>query len=259
MYNPIQFVNSDYLEQLGNKFNHIKQKTYELMKLDDDSSVLDAGCGPGIDTIILGKTIVTKGTVTGFDFDEQMVTEANRRAAGEGLFPRVSHLHCSAVSLPFENESFHSVRSERMLQHLVNPLEAISELVRVCKKGGTIVVADSDHSSLSIDCAKTETEWKLRKFRTDFLPNGYAGRSLFSQFKICGLENINMEFFSIIVNSYKMYRYFSCMDLVEKEALKQKAISIEELNTFNIFLENADNCGRFFCYITIIVASGIKA
>lgn len=145
-----------------------------------------------------------------------------------------------------------------MLQHLENPLKAVNEFVRVCKKGGLVVVADSDHSSLSIDCEDTQTEWKLRKFRAEFLPNGYAGRALFNQFKICGLKNVNLEFFSIIVNRYKMYRYFCCMDMVEQEALNQNAVSLEELYNFNNSLERSDTSDRFFGYLTIVVASGLK-
>ncbi len=43
-------------------------------------------------------------------------------------------------NLPFRDETFDEVYSRCLLEHLRNPFAALSEMKRVCKKGGRIVV-----------------------------------------------------------------------------------------------------------------------
>lgn len=44
------------------------------------------------------------------------------------------------TNLPIENESFDYVLCTEVLEHIFNPIKAINELVRICKKGGTIII-----------------------------------------------------------------------------------------------------------------------
>lgn len=254
----MHFVGSDYLKELANYSNPVKNRTFTLMNLSENSNVLDVGCGPGVDTIFLGKSVVTKGSITGIDFDHAMISEANHKSMMEGLFPRISHQQASSLNLPFRDRSFDTVRSERMLQHIKDPLTAICEMSRVCKSKGKIVIADSDHSSMSIDTNEIDTEWKLRRFRTDYLPNGYSGRSLFGQCKKVGLIQIETETHTLVVENYRLYRYMACMDIIEDAAVEQGIITNEDLNRYNRDLEAADRAGLFWAYCTIVIVSATR-
>jgi ubiquinone/menaquinone biosynthesis C-methylase UbiE len=88
------------------------------------------------------------------------------------------------MSLPFETDYFDSCRSERLFQHLSNPAQALSEMTRVTKSGGWVVVLDTDWGSLSTNSDETDIERRLARFMAEsFLQNGYSGRKLYRLFK----------------------------------------------------------------------------
>jgi hypothetical protein len=51
------------------------------------------------------------------------------------------------------------------------PERTLSEMVRVTRSDGRIVVADTDHSTMTIDTSDIDIEWKLRCFRTEIFKN----------------------------------------------------------------------------------------
>jgi SAM-dependent methyltransferase len=53
-------------------------------------------------------------------------------------------VHADALHLPFPDRSFDFVYSRFLLQHMGQACEAISEMVRVCKSGGRILLQDLD-------------------------------------------------------------------------------------------------------------------
>jgi ubiquinone/menaquinone biosynthesis C-methylase UbiE len=55
-----------------------------------------------------------------------------------------------ARALPFADGTFDACRSDRVVQHVEDPLAAVAELVRVTRLGGRVVVADPDQESLIV-------------------------------------------------------------------------------------------------------------
>src|SRR5207248_10741769 len=131
-----------------------KQLTYNWMHIQPGHSVLDVGCGPGIDTIALADLVGPSGHVVGVDVDEAMIAEANRRAEQAGYRGWCHHLQGNATSLPLETSTFDACRSERLFQHVHNPASVLVEIARVTKPGGWVVVLDADHGTWSIDTSE---------------------------------------------------------------------------------------------------------
>ncbi|MDG5814412.1 methyltransferase domain-containing protein [Chitinispirillales bacterium ANBcel5] len=247
------FVDSKYLQSLADKIRPVKIRSYELMNLKPDSIVLDVGCGPGIDTATLFTQKVNQGIVVGVDIDSNMVKAAQNATKDT---TRIGYFQANSYCLPFSHQSFDSVRSERLLQHLDQPQCAIAEMKRVCRKNGIIVVVDCDHSSLSIDTTQKDIEWKLRRSRTEQIPNGYSGRNLFRLLKKQGLCGVAIELHTIAVHSYHLFRKFSCMDEAEQKALSSGCITENELIKLNEELIDYDKKGVFTAYTVFIIASG---
>ena len=100
------------------------------------------------------------------------------------------------MSLPFETDYFDSCRSERLFQHLSNPAQALSEMTRVTKSGGWVVVLDTDWGSLSTDSDETDIERRQARFLAESsLHNGYSGRKLYRLFKQQNLVDISLRCF----------------------------------------------------------------
>lgn len=252
------YVDSKYLGILAEKLRPIKERSYALMHLEVGHRVLDVGCGPGIDTIPISKLVGSTGIVHGIDYDLEMIEKADQRAREAGVADRVMHRHGDAISLPYESDYFDSCRSERLFQHLSQPKPVLSEMFRVTRPGGWIVVLDSDHSSLSIDTADVDIEWRLRRFHADRLLNGYSGRRLFGLFRQQSLADIAVECFPIYITDYVLGRYMAAVDKTEKEAIAAGVVTKEELAEMHEKLWRADKEGTFFGYVVVIMAAGRK-
>ncbi len=109
------------------------------------SRVLEAGCGVGAQTAILA------GNSPGARFVSVDLSEESLRAAREGVaargFTNVDFHRCDIFRLPFDDESFDHVFLCFVLEHLPDPVEALTCLRRVLKRDGSITVIEGDHGS----------------------------------------------------------------------------------------------------------------
>nr|WP_319386701.1 methyltransferase domain-containing protein [uncultured Roseibium sp.] len=112
-------------------------------------SVLDIGCGFGLETLRLADEIGATGTIAGVDISPDFITEARTRAekAGTAIDYRVGDAH----DLPFATGIFDSVRAERMLIYLKDVSSALAEMKRVLKPGGRLALIEPDFSTNTIN------------------------------------------------------------------------------------------------------------
>jgi ubiquinone/menaquinone biosynthesis C-methylase UbiE len=254
------YVDPEYLRIIGNQLNHIKQRSYALMQIQSEHKLLDLGCGPGTDTIPLAQLVGVNGQVIGVDYDEGMIAEAEQCAEQAGVNTCVKHKCADAMSLPFDADYFDSCRSERLFQHLPNPEQALSEMTRVTKPGGWVVVADSDWGSLSIDSDETDIERRLARFLAESsLHNGYSGRKLYRLFKQQNLSDISFEVFPIATFNLTLARQGTQAERVEQAALKAGVITAKELLRWQTGLEQADLEGTYFSCVNVMLLAGRKS
>jgi 2-polyprenyl-3-methyl-5-hydroxy-6-metoxy-1,4-benzoquinol methylase len=97
--------------------------------------VLDVGIGSGIATQMLAEA---GANVTGIDLTEWAVDTTRRRLTAFGLEGEVRQ--ADAEQLPFAGESFDLVFSWGVIHHSSDMDRALAELVRVCRRGGRVVL-----------------------------------------------------------------------------------------------------------------------
>ena len=102
------------------------------------SSVLEAGCGVGAQTVALARSS-SGASITAIDLSESSLAEAGRKAAAAGL-TNVQFRQADIFHLPFAAEAFDHVFVCFVLEHLTHPLEALGALQSVLRKGGTMTV-----------------------------------------------------------------------------------------------------------------------
>jgi ubiquinone/menaquinone biosynthesis C-methylase UbiE len=109
------------------------------------SRVLEAGCGVGSQTVTLARNS-PNALITSIDISRVSVTEAKRKVTEAGL----SHVHfqqADIFNLPFAPRSFDHIFVCFVLEHLSQPVEALSVLKGLLRAGGTITVIEGDHGS----------------------------------------------------------------------------------------------------------------
>ncbi len=107
------------------------------------SSVLEAGCGTGAQTVTLARNN-PEVRFTSIDVSATSLAEAKARVQAAGL-TNVTFRQQDVFKLP--SESFDHVFVCFLLEHLARPLEALRALKAVLKPGGTITVFEGDHGS----------------------------------------------------------------------------------------------------------------
>jgi len=112
--------------------------------------VLDVGCGVGHWGMLLA-TVMPVGTrVTGVDREPQWVEQATARARAGGRGGLFSFRPGEAERLPFADDSFDLTTCQTVLIHLPDPARAISEMLRVTRPGGLVVVAEPNNLAESL-------------------------------------------------------------------------------------------------------------
>jgi ubiquinone/menaquinone biosynthesis C-methylase UbiE len=109
------------------------------------SRVLEAGCGTGAQTVTLARNS-PQALITSIDVSETSLAEARQRVAAAGL-DNVRFERADLFSLPYAPASFDHVFVCFVLEHLPRPAEALVQLRKMLKPGGTITVFEGDHGS----------------------------------------------------------------------------------------------------------------
>jgi SAM-dependent methyltransferase len=100
--------------------------------------VLDVGCGPGL----VARTLAPRvRSFVGVDVTPAMIERARALAAGAGL-SNAEFVVGDAVALSFEAASFDVVVTRLALHHMPDPGAVLSEVARVLRPGGRLVVLD---------------------------------------------------------------------------------------------------------------------
>ncbi len=128
---------------------------YVLPHLRSGLSLVDVGCGPGNITLELA-SYVAPGMVVGVDSAEEAIviaqaalTDSNIKRLGTGLGEHVSFVVGDAYALDLPDNSVDVVHAHQVLQHLSNPIRALTEWKRVVKPGGIVAARDADYSAMT--------------------------------------------------------------------------------------------------------------
>jgi len=104
-----------------------------------DDTVLDVACGPGLLACAFARVA---RQATGLDMTPAMLEQAHKTQQEQSL-KNVSCRQGEVCALPFADATFSIVSSRFAFHHFQEPLAAFTEMKRVCKPQGRIVVADS--------------------------------------------------------------------------------------------------------------------
>ena len=120
-----------------------------------------------------------------------MIADTRRRA--KELRAPITFEVGEVQALPFPDGTFDVCRAARLLEHLSDAERALTEIVRVSRPGGRIVVFDFDWDTLIIDHPGKETTRTIVLSYSDSIRNGWIGRQLPRLFKEQHLEMLSID------------------------------------------------------------------
>ncbi|MCP4675576.1 MAG: class I SAM-dependent methyltransferase [Deltaproteobacteria bacterium] len=196
--------------------NHTKNEDYILPDSDDESkrlerqarlygaaafidpcltpdvcAVAELGCGSGYFTNYAAGSL-SNAMVVGLDIDSKRIEFA------KGLYtaPNLSFKVGDLTDLPFDANTFDLVFTRFVLVHYPDPAEALKEMIRVVRPGGTIVAYDMIHSGVWFSPAKPAFQRVLKAAMDVMRERGMEpdqGLHLPVAFKRAGLKNMKSE------------------------------------------------------------------
>ena len=168
------------------------------------SRVLEAGCGVGAQTVILARNS-PKATFTSVDLSEESLRAARECVSSQG-FTNVAFHQGDIFHLPYAEDSYDHVFLCFVLEHLPNPIEALSCLRGVLKRGGTVTVIEGDHGSTYFHPESPYARKTIRclvDVQAAMGGNSLIGRELYPLLVKSGYRDITVSPRSVYVDSSK--------------------------------------------------------
>ena len=140
--------------------------------------LLDVGCGPGTLTADLAR-LVAPGRAVGVDASADVVAVAAKLAVDPSV--HLAFDTGDVYGLAFPAGSFDVVHAHQVLQHLADPVAALTEMRRVCRPGGIVAARDGDYEAMTWAPADPWLDRWLATYRSMARRNGGepdAGRYL---------------------------------------------------------------------------------
>lgn len=109
--------------------------------LRQGETVLDLGCGCGIDTLLAARSVGATGKAIGIDMTPEMVVRARANADAAGL-SNVEILEGMIESLPLPDASVDVAVSNGVLNLSTRKSRVLAETLRVLRPGGRVAIAD---------------------------------------------------------------------------------------------------------------------
>ena len=110
-------------------------------ELAEGEVVLDIGSGAGMDLLLAARLVGPSGTAIGLDMTPAMLLRASKSALADGL-SNVDLREGDAEEIPVESNSVDVVISNGVINLTTDKLTAFSEIARVLKPGGRLMLAD---------------------------------------------------------------------------------------------------------------------
>ena len=187
-----------YSDEEANRLNDQADSLADLLHCDsiwdEGSIILEAGCGIGAQTKIIAPKNRNSKFVS-IDISSQSLNQA-RKIVDSKRIDNVEFQQANLFELPFGDEYFDHIFLSFVLEHIPNPIQALSKLKRVLKKNGTITLVEGDHGSAYFhpdsDAANKAIQCQV-KLQKQNGGDANIGRKLYPLLVQAGFEEIKVS------------------------------------------------------------------
>jgi SAM-dependent methyltransferase len=228
------------------------------------SSILEAGCGVGAQTITLARENPA-ASITSVDISAASVMEAKGKLAGAD---NVTFMQADIFQLPFGVDTFDHLFVCFVLEHLKRPVDALCELKKLLKPGGTITVIEGDHGSAYFhpdrDYARRVIECQVT-LQKQGGGNALIGRELYPLLNQAGFADIHVSPRMVyvdatrpqLVEGFTRKTFTAMIEGTRKAAINAGIISPDNFDRGIAALYRTTEPDGVFCY-TFFKAVAVK-
>lgn len=164
------------------------EKLISISLASKEDEVLDIACGSGIVACEFAKYT---HHVTGIDLTHEMLAEAKKLQTKLDL-KNLTWQVGDVERLPYDDNCFSIVVSRFGFHHFLNPLKVLSEMSRVCKRDGIVIVID-----VSLPDNKIEKYNDMEKNRDSSHVAALSETEFYRLFEKMNFKNVHTDFYSM--------------------------------------------------------------
>lgn len=117
------------------------RQVIQALQLPVQSHGLDAGCGIGLQTLLLQEAVGPGGHITGLDILPELLAYGTKMIDDAGLSSQITFQKGDVSQLPFDDDSLDWVWSADCIGYPAGELTPLlNELIRVVRSGGSIIL-----------------------------------------------------------------------------------------------------------------------
>ena len=185
----VETENDVFWDRIAGRYSRIMEKgasgdyrqLFNELKRDVSGEVyvLEVGTGPGLISFELCGMV---GVITAVDFSKEMIRIAEEKRIKDKI-DNIRFQQGNAEQLCFGDDIFDAVISSNVLHLLSSPERAVSEMKRVLKPGGKLIVPTYCHGQsllsrivsaiMSLSGFKALTKWSVSGFSDFITDNGF--------------------------------------------------------------------------------------
>jgi arsenite methyltransferase len=220
---------------------------------------LDVGCGAGHLACELAKEVGPGGGIVAIDKSCESVDASKARVAKEELADTVVVQVGDATALEFSDATFDFVVAVQVYSFVANVARAIEEAARVLRKGGRLLVLESDWDmciwksknplfTRRVISARAETQFA----------HAYLPRDLHKLFLAAGLTLADVRTFSIVETSYDPSSYGASVIGITRDSALKHGVPAADVSAWEQDLRSRTADGEWFFCLDRFVFTGTK-
>ena len=221
----------------------------DLTAPEKSDKVLDVATGNGFLAFEFAKR-VSGANVIGCDMTRDMLLVAESIQKERGL-DNVDFRVMDVESLGFEDGSFDIVSCRFAFHHFTDPGKAVSEMARVCKTGGKIVLVDGLSSE---DAIKSEYHNRIEQLRDPSHVRLYSQPELVGMLEDAGLKVIHARNWDADFYFDEWIKIADPGEAIAREVRRMMADSVEDDKT-GLGVRFDDGGRLLFTYSTVILVA----
>ena len=236
---------ASYLEfmEVSKMAEYLREPLFELLPFTNKSRVLDAGCGLGAHSRALAKRIGPEGFVTGIDRSGHMIEKAKSLPVEIGS-AELNFDTGDICALPYEDEQFDVVFTDRVFIHVTQPEKALAEFHRVLKPGGHVVMSETDWSVTKVTPSSEHIKLLLEEKVSSFA-NGTFGAKMDIFLNRAGFKVLHHKGLFHTQTQYDLTWKLMNMEGAGNRLVEKGILTQDDFTALKEFLKQSEIAGEF--------------
>jgi ubiquinone/menaquinone biosynthesis C-methylase UbiE len=206
--------------------------------------VLDIGSGPGFLAAAIAEATGSSGRVSGIDISEPLL------AVARGYCSHLSWVEfrqADATQLPFPDHAFDAAIATQVLEFVRDVDAALSEIHRVLRPGGRVVIVDTDWDSIVWHSPNRERMSRILAAWEQHAADAYLPRTLATKLSRAGFRMQSQQAIPLFNSGYDANTFSNRMiDLIVPFVVGRNGITRDEAEGWARDLRQTGEQGEYF-------------